>query len=473
MSKGIARTRALAATLASTTLTSACLMTAPPPLPESDVPVAWHGPVVDEANVWPETDWWNAFNDPVLSNLIEEVKVNNLDLANNERNLRAAQITLQEAGFNLFPSPQVTIGTSGSVQRRDAGDLGSSTTTSTGPYQLSASATYSGILSRPANYNRSLADYDSRVAQTVSTALNTLSTTTSTYFQLLLIRDRIRAAQQNLANAEEIEHIARARLEAGVSVPIDLLQQQIAIERERTNLSSLAQNDLAARSSLALLLGRSVQDFNIEGDTLQHIEVPIVQPGLPSELLVRRPDLIQAEAAVRSANANVAVVRASFLPNISLTSNNSASSASLSTLVSSPDTVMGISANIVQTLLDNGQRRRNVEQARISLENSLNSYRRAVLAAFNEIEVQLNNIQLLAAQGQVAQRNLEAAEESFRIAQVRYEAGATDYQTILTSQNSLFSQRNAVLDNKLQQLNATLSLFQALGGGWHVENFPD
>ncbi len=469
MNKGFSRPGALMAGTLPLLLISACVTLDPPPLPESDVPVAWHGPMEEEAGVWPDTDWWNAFNDAELSALIEQVKANNLDLANNERNLRSAQIALEEAGFTLFPAPQLSIGTSASASRTDINGI-SSSSSSTGPFQLVGSVSYSGILSRPANYQRSVADYDSRVAQTASVALNTLGTATSTYFQILLIRDRIEAARQNLANAEEIAAIAEARLRAGVSVPIDLLQQQIAIERERTNLSSLVQSELAARSSLALLLGRSVQGFNVDGQTLQLIEVPKVQPGLPSELLVRRPDLIQAEASVRSANANVAVVRTAFLPNISLTSNNSASSSSLANLVSSPDTALSISANLVQTLLDTGQRRRNLEQARITLENSLSSYRRAVLAAFNEIEVQLSNIQLLEAQGQVAARNLEAAEEAFRIAQVRYEAGVADYQTILTSQNTLFANRNALLDNKLQQLNATLALVQALGGGWHADN---
>ena len=180
----------------------------------------------------------------------------------------------------------------------------------------------------------------------------------------------------------------------------------------------------------------------------------------------RRPDLVQAEAALRSANANVAIVKTDLFPQISLTGGINTSSVSLTNLVSSPDTVLQISANLVQTLLDNGQRFRNIEQARLSLENNLANYRRSVLGAFNEVEVLLSNIQLLEAQGATAQSNLEAAEESFRIAQVRYEEGVSDYQTVLQSQNTLFSSRNAMLDNKLLQLNAVVGLYQALGGGW-------
>src|SRR5690606_34760479 len=262
-----------------------------------------------------------------------------------------------------------------------------------------AGFTYNDILSRPATYQRALADFDARVAQVGDVALNTLGTAASTYFQLLLTRDKIVAAQQNVANAEAIGAIAQARVNAGVAVPIEALQQRIAIERERNNLRSLIQNDLAARSSLAMLLGRSVQGFQVDGQSLQAIEIPTVQPGLPSELLQRRPDLVQAEANLRSANANVAIVRTDLFPQISLTGSVNTSSTSLTELVSSPGSVINVSANLVQTLLDNGQRLRNIDQARISLENSLSSYRSVVIGAFNEIEVMLSNIQLLEALG--------------------------------------------------------------------------
>jgi outer membrane protein TolC len=186
-------------------------------------------------------------------------------------------------------------------------------------------------------------------------------------------------------------------------------------------------------------------------------------------LLHQRPDLVQAEANLRSTTANVDIVRTDFFPQISLTGNVNASSTSLIELVSSPDAALNITANLIQTLLDNGQRSRNLAQARISMESSLSDYRKALLGAFNEIEVLLSNIQLLEALGKVAFENLGAAEESFRIAQVRYKEGVTDYQTVLVSQNTLFSTRNAYLDNKLLQLNAMLGLYQALGGGWQAE----
>lgn len=450
--------------LAGVLLLNACASTVPM-LPLTDVPASFQGPVQESSMVWPAPDWWNSFGNEELSSLIAQVQQSNLDLANNARNLASAQIALREAGFNLLPTPVITLGT-GASYSETSNDQGNNSNSPNVPFTLGAVFTYNDILSKPATYERAVADYDGRVAQAADLALNTLGTAASTYFQLLLTRDKIVASTQNVENAEAIGRIAQARVDAGVAVPIEALQQRIAIERERNNLRSLVQNDLSTRASLALLQGRTVQGFVLEGTTLLDIDVPRVQPGLPSELLQRRPDLLQAEAALRSANANVAIVRTDLFPQISLTGNVNAASTSLTALLSNPDTVLNISANLVQTLLDNGQRFRNIDQAEISMENSLANYRKAVLGAFNEVEVLLSNIQLLEAQGQVAFDNLGAAEESFRIAQIRYEEGVTEYQTVLQSQNTLFSSRNAWLDNKLLQLNAMIGLYQALGGGY-------
>jgi NodT family efflux transporter outer membrane factor (OMF) lipoprotein len=452
----------------------ACAVMESPPLPESDVPQRFIGPIFDEADVWPNTDWWNNFNDPELSAFIEEVKANNLDLANNRRNLASAQITLREAGLARWPEPELTIGDATSYSRTSLDGVTVSRGNQNSQTELAASFVYSGILTKPATYARDLTDYDSQVAQAADVAMNTLGVATSTFFQLLLIRDRIVAAQQNLANAEVIGRIAQARVEAGVSVPIDALQQQIQIEQQRTALLSLVQADLSARASLAVLVGRHVQGFDIAGQTLQNVEVPRVQPGLPSELLARRPDLYQAEMSLRGAAINVSVVRRQLFPQISLTASASSSSFELANVVASPaQSFAGISASLVQVLLDNGQRRRNIEQSKLSLESSLATYRRAVLTAFNDVEIALSNIQLLEEQAEVAASSLTAAEEAFRIAESRYREGVADFETVLVAQNSLFSTRNAFLDNKLQRLNAILSFYQALGGGWAAGDIAD
>jgi multidrug efflux system outer membrane protein len=461
-------TRALLGSGIALTLNACALQSDAPKLAADDVPSAWVARVDEEASTWPQSTWWDSFADPELSSLIDTIEQRNFDLANNRRTLEAAQITLREAGFDLLPTGSITLGT-GASYSESRSDGSTQSNNRNVPFELGASLSYGNIIAKPAIYTKAVADYESRAAQSADVALTTLGTSASTYFQLLLIRDKIRASLQNVENAQAISNIANARVEAGVAVPIEALQQQIALQREIANLSNFRQSELSALASLALLSGTGVQEFSVAGETLNEVTVPSVQPGLPSELLLRRPDLVQAEALLRSATANVDIVRTAYFPNISLTGNLSAGSTSLTELLASPDTFLNLNASVLQTLLDNGQRGRNVERSQLTLESSLSDYRKAVLGAFNEIEVLLSNIQVQNELVGVALQNLDAAEESFRIAQVRYEEGVTDFQTVLTSQNTLFSTRNSYLDTKLSQLNTTVSLYQALGGGWERE----
>lgn len=462
---------ALSATLV-ISLAGCALQTDVPPLPQSDIPAGFVmlPDAVDIA--WPQNDWWQNFQNAELTSLINLVQASNLSLANNRRNLEAAQLTLRDADFNLLPRLNIGLGTG--INYQESRINGQSASGSQGqPFELGATISYTDLLAKPAVYTQSLANYTSRAAAVADITLNTLGTSASTYFQLMLIRDRIEAAQQNVDNAEAISNIVMARVEAGVSVPLDALQQQIALERERANLRALEQNDFAARASLALLTGQSVQQFNVTGQTLETTEVPEIAPGLPSELLLRRPDLVQAEAELHSAAAGLDIARSDYFPNISLTGNVAASSSSLTELVSSPDLFINAGASIVQTLLDTGQRSRNLERNRLAMENALANYRQTALAAFNEVDVLLGALQMQQEQVDVGARNLTAAEEAFRIAQVRYEEGVLDFQTVLISQNTLYSTRNAYLDAKLAQLNTAVSLYVALGGGWQAADIAD
>jgi multidrug efflux system outer membrane protein len=451
--------------LAALLIVAGCASTPLPALPDGDVPESWQGPVSTGASVWPSHEWWGNFESDELSELMSLVEAQNLDLANNQRNLRRAQIALKDAGFDLWPTPVLEVGAAerysgekiAGVDYFDGGN---------GSANLSLGIFYTDILSKPAAYDAALARFDSSVALAADTRLSTQGISASTYFRILLLRDRIVAAKQNLQNAEAIARIVDARVDAGTVTPLDGLQQRIAVQRQANNIQSLMQEEYAARSSLALLLADSVRNVSVRADSLEEIEIPTVQPGLTSELLTRRPDIVQSEANLRVSRANVDLVRTAYLPNISLTGSASLVGDSLGDLFDADELLTSATASIVQTLLDNGARGRNTERARLDLETSLANYRRTVISAFNDIEVSLANIELLDALAQFAADDLARAEEAFRISEVRYREGVDDYQTVLITQNTLFSVRNNFFDNKLARLNAIVALYQALGGGW-------
>ncbi|MBX2846972.1 MAG: TolC family protein [Acidiferrobacterales bacterium] len=462
------KTKKISSILVAVLLISSCATTELPELPSTDIPQQWTNGGNDQVN-WPNLDWWQNFESAELSQIMSRLQLENLDLANNARNLEQAQLTLRDAGFDLYPAPILDIG----VSERYTGikpDGESYTDSSSGSASLDLGLSYTNILSKPARYDAALARYDGDVASLADMRLNTLGTAASTYFQILLIRDRITAAEQNLENAEAIARIIQARADAGTVTSIDALQQRIAVERQRNNLKNLKQNELSARASMSNLLASSVNDLRITASTLADISVPAVQPGIPSDLLLRRPDLVAAESDLRLFRANVDLARLEFLPNISLTAAAGIASGSLSGLFDDADINTSGLGNIVLTLLDNGARKRALRSSRLDLESSLANYRGTVISAFNEIEVSLGSIELLNSLASVAADDLARAEEAFRIAGVRYREGIADYQTVLTTQDTLFSVRNSFLDSKLNQLNAIISLYQSLGGGWIADS---
>ena len=442
---------------------SGCAATALPELPADDVPAAWQKTDAGD-DIWPKLDWWNNFDSEELSAVIAMVEVQNLDLQNNERNLQLAQLALRDAGFDLWPTPVVDFGAGTTYVGSKVGD-GDFTDGGVDSFDLSAGFVYSDILSKPTQYDSAKAQYELSLANVADLRLNTLGTAASTYFRILLLRDRIEAARQNVENAEAIARIVEARVNAGTVNQVNLYQQQIAVQRQRNDLASLMQDEFEARAALALLLADSVQDFDVAATTLDDVTIPEIQPGLPSSLLTRRPDIVQAEAGLKVSRAEVDLARLAYLPDISLTGSVGLVSDSLGDLFDDTTTVSG-SASLVQLILDNGSRGRNVERRRLELENALNNYRETVIAAFNDIEVSLGNIELLRALGDVEAENLKRAEESFRIAQARYREGVDDFQTVLVSQTQLFDARNSYFDNKLAQLNAAIAFYQSLGGGW-------
>jgi len=444
-----------------------CAATPLPELPAEDVPSTWQKST-SGADAWPNSDWWNNFQSTELGDVIALVEQKNFDLQNNERNLRLAQLALRDAGFDLLPTPVVDFGASTNYFGSKIAD-GDFTDGSTDSFNLGAGFVYSDILSKPAEYDAAKARYESTLALLADTRLNTLGTAASTYFRILLLRDRIEAAQQNVENADAIAKIVSARVNAGTVNQVSLLQQQIAVQRERNNLSSLIQDEYAARAALALLVADSVQDFNVLATTLDDVLVPEIQPGLPSNLLHRRPDIVQAEANLKLSRADVDLARLAYLPDISLTGSVRLASDSLGDLLGDGTTTTTATASLVQLIFDNGSRGRNVERQRLELESALANYRETVIAAFNEIDVSLGNIELLRALGEVAAEDLKRAEESFRIAEARYREGVDDFQTVLISQNQLFDTRNSYFDNKLAQLNAAIAFYQSLGGGWQIE----
>jgi NodT family efflux transporter outer membrane factor (OMF) lipoprotein len=436
---------------------AACATTSPlPQLASSDVPAKFEQPVAEAAPIWPKADWWRGFNSEELNALIAQTQGGNLNVAAAETRILQADARVREVGSALLPT--VSIG----------GDTGLRTGSNASPTGISLGASYEfDFWGR----NRSLlraAEASNRAtrADRETVALTAVAGTASTYFQLLSLRERLEIARLNLENAQAVLAVTEARVRNGIASPLELAQQRQTIAGQQAQIPQLEQQELETRAALALLLGRPPEGFDVNGRDLASITAPGVTPGLPSELLVRRPDIVNAEANLAGANANLAAARAALLPSISLTGSGGVSSGTLTGIATNPLFAASIGLSIAQTIFDAGRREAVTDEARAREQELLLSYRGAVINAFSEVETTLGSIANLDEEVAFREEQATQAQTAFDIAQARYREGVDNFLVVLDAQRSLYQSRDQLQQTKLQQLLALIALYKALGGGW-------
>ena len=409
-----------------------------------------------------QSDWWNAFAAPELAQLIEQAVQGSADLAIAAERVRQAELTMRNAGASLFPS--LSGGASTSDRYSDpAGGSGSSAGTS----GLSLSASYEVDLwgRLAANVQGATASLQASRYDVQTARLSVASGVANAYFQVIALRVRLAIAQENLAIAERVFKVVQARYNNGAASALDLSRQRTTVLGQRAAIEPLQVQERQTVAALAILLGRYPQGFQITGMPLNALAVPAVAAGLPSELLLRRPDLASAEAQLLAADANVAATRAALLPSIQLSGSTGLASTALLSLAN-PTFSLGLTASVAQTLFDGGRLRNQVliseSQRRVLLE----SYRQSIHVALKEVEDSLANIARNRSQEAVQLAIRDEAQRSLRLAELRYREGVDDLLSTLDAQRMLFSAQDSLAQQRLARLTSAVDLYKALGGGW-------
>jgi NodT family efflux transporter outer membrane factor (OMF) lipoprotein len=459
--------RTLAAITGCALLVTACQSTPMPGLPASDVPAAFEQAGTANAPVWPSQDWWQGFEDPQLAALVAQAQAGNLDIVQAAARLRQADARARQAGAALLPSVGLNAGVnsfygqSGSVSQRETDysvALGAS-------YELDFWGKNRDALDS-ANFAR-----DASLADRATVALTATSSVANAYFQLLALRERLAVAKANLKSSEDILNIVQRRVKAGYAANSELTQQMATIAADRAGLPVLEQQELEARTALATLLGRPPEGFVVTGENLDALRPPMVQPGLTSELLIRRPDIAGAEANLKAAHADLKAARVAYLPSITLTANGGLAYPALAAAI---DTLPGTglaanaAASLVQVIFDGGRIRAKTDESKAREEELLAAYRAVVIAAFADVENALGNIQHLSAQETALKEQVAQDEKVLRAAQRKYLAGYADFLTVTDAERTLYAARDQYSDVRRARLVATVGLFKALGGGWNL-----
>jgi NodT family efflux transporter outer membrane factor (OMF) lipoprotein len=433
------------------------------PPPKVDLPAGWALDGTSTSQAWPDKNWWQRFGSPELTRLVDEGQSSNLELAGALARVRQAEAEARIAGVSLLPTANFYSDANRAVPIRS----GSASTSAGSVLQVSYEVDFWG--KNKASVASAEASLEANRFDRRTVALTVTSGIASTYLQVLSLHDRLAVAREHVANAEHVLKLVEAQNNAGAASPLDLARQRSAVAQQKSEIPDLMQQEREAQSALAILLGKTPQTFSVGPLGLDTISLPEVSPGLPSELLSRRPDIRRAEANLAAANANVAVAKANLFPSINLTGALGAQSSALLSLLNAPNLLANVSASLMMPIFDGGRLERERDLAIARKLELVQVYRATVIAALSEVDMVLGHIRSLDEQWRLRTTELEQARQAYELSEIRYKAGAEDLMTVLDTQRALSDVQNDMGILKLKRLQAAVSLYKALGGGWKDE----
>lgn len=428
--------------------------------PQVAAPQAWagqQGATADEK--WPESDWWKRFQSAELDRLIAVAQTNNHDVKAATARVAQARAGVRIAGAGLYPVVTASAG----AGRSKTGNSASRDTFNAGP-QLSYEIDIWG---------RNRFNVDAADAALLSTQyagdvvrLALTADVAATYFQLLSLGDRLRVSHQNLANARSLLELVEIQRRAGKVSGLELERQRTQVASAEAAIPPLVHQAQITRDALAVLLGTSPGEIKTEEDSLKNIALPAVNPGLPSALLERRPDIRRAEADLISASADIGAARAALFPRISLSGQGGLASTALSALFNPGSSFYSIGLDLLGTIFDGGRLSAQVDVAKARREELVAAYHQSIVSAFRDVEDALAGIEHFGEQEKALRQTAFHAREAYRIAETAYRLGGTDFTTVLDAQRTLLSAEAAIDPVLLNRFTALVNLYRALGGGW-------
>jgi NodT family efflux transporter outer membrane factor (OMF) lipoprotein len=443
-------------------LLAGCRIAVPPaPQPTLVVPPAWHTQVGPGAPV--ERDWWRAFNDPALDRLVAQALARNNDVRTAQSRLQEYRARIQVA--RAAEEPSLSVGFNPS-RARVIGPFGAPiySTAMQGAFQAAYEIDPWG---RTANLTEAARlDYATQQAAADATALSVAANTASGYLNLRGLDAQLALARATLASRQRSLDLARRQFEVGYSSRLELSQAEAEYRATAGVVPQLERSIAQQENALDVLVGANPGPVE-RGTELAGLNVPAIQPGLPSELLRRRPDIASAESAVAAADASLAAARDQMLPSLRLTASLGAYATSLPDLLSSPTKLWSVGGSVLAPLFDAGRLRAQAQISASLRDRAVFAYEAAVRNAFADTENALSAVRRLREQLDEAEARRVATAEVLRIAHNRYRNGYSSYLEELDAQRNAFSAENTVLQLRAAWLQAHVDLYRALGGGWN------
>jgi multidrug efflux system outer membrane protein len=441
-----------------------------PPEPQTAplIPEHWQNSMASTTTVSADTngDWWTRFGSGELNRLIEQAMQANFDLRAAVQRIEQARARLSSSRATLFPQLDASYSASGTRRWPDDTE---STQTDSDRFGLSAS--YEVDL-----WGKLRAGADAAEAALAGSgfsyralALSLQAQVASSYFQYLAASDRLRFAEESLSNAEQLLTLFELQFREGGASRLELVQQQTSVISQKAQINNLRNSRQQIAYALDLLLGQKPGSLELSGRSLMDVELPAIAAGQPADLLQRRPDVLQAEAALVAAHASVDAARAAFFPSLRITAGASASQLFIGNPVTQ---AASLAASLAAPVFDAGRNRSDYRRALAAQEEVLLNYYQTLLTAVNDVQKSLVNVDRFSTNLELQHRRLALSQESYTLAELLYREGSTDFITLLDAERSLISAQDVYVQSVLQRHLEAATLYKALGGSWDTSKTP-
>ncbi len=415
------------------------------------------------------SDWPRQFGSTELTRLSAQAQANNLDIAQAVARIRQAEAQTRISSSALYPTLS---GASDASRTQSSGTSRSKV----GPYNQTVNNQFDLTLNASYQFdfwgkNRDAAESAKLTADATAfdrdvIALATAATLASDYFQILAAQDRLNVARGNLRTAEHVLEAIKARLTVGTASALDIVSQETTVAQQRASIPPLQQTVEQTRNTIAVLLGRTPESLRVKGGSLNALRTPNPAAGVPSQLLLRRPDIAEAEAKLIAAGANIDVARKAFFPTITISAKEGLQSLLLKTLFRPESTVTSITAGLTQPIFDGYNLQGQLELQKGKQDELLAAYRKSIISAFSDVENALIAVRLTSEHEWLQANAVASSRKAYQITEERLREGTIDIVTLLTTQQTLFQSQDLLIQIRLQRFQAIVSLYQALGGGF-------
>jgi multidrug efflux system outer membrane protein len=413
-----------------------------------------------------EIGWRNYFTDPRLRVLIVQALDNNRDLRITVIHVAEARAAYGIQHADLFPNIGAQAGEDRSRAPADLSFTGKPMLASQYQVMLGLATWEIDFWGRLRSLkDAALEDYLATDATRRAASIALVAQIANNYLTLREFDERIAIARQTITSRTESLRIFTRRVEVGATSRLNLTQVQTLLTQAQALGAQLEQARATQLNALTLLVGAPLDLPPLAGQLDAQKSLAELRPGLPSDLLVQRPDILAAEHQLKAANANIGAARAAFFPRITLTSSAGTASAELNGLFASGSLAWIFSPSISLPIFDAGRRRNNLNLAEVRRDRAIAVYEKTVQTAFRDVADALSARQWLAEQVSIARRALATQRERAHLSQLRYDNGAAAYLDVLDAQRDLLAAEQQVVQTHRALLSSQVSLYAALGGG--------